>query len=89
MTNSNITTPTATPLSTEDFRALGEDKIVYSRQLTGKQLKAMFPQAKDAPEQIEFEALFGADGTPLLITDDQDAIHRWLAEKGQNIAVRH
>ncbi|WP_415155610.1 DUF1150 family protein [Maritalea sp.] len=77
------------PLSKEDFLALGENKIVYRRHLTGKQLKTMFPEAKDAPEQAEFEALFAADGTPVLITDDSAAIHQWLDETGHNMTVRH
>ena len=34
----------ALPLSKEDFLALGENQIVYRRHLTGKQLKAMFPE---------------------------------------------
>jgi len=77
------------PLSNEDFLALGEDKVVYRRHLTGKQLKAMFPEAEDAPEQAEFEALFAADGTPVLITDDSAALHQWLDETGHNMTVRH
>jgi len=79
----------AQPLSKEDFLALGEDKIVYRRHLTGKQLRAMFPEAKDAPEKAEFEALFAADGTPVLITDDNAALHQWLDETGHNMTVRH
>lgn len=77
------------PLSKEDFLALGEDKIVYRRHLTGKQLKAMFPEAEDAPEQAEFEALFAANGTPVLITDDSAALRQWLSDTGHNVTVRH
>jgi len=79
----------ALPLSKEDFLALGENKIVYRRHLTGKQLKAMFPEAKDTPEQAKFEALFAADGTPVLITDNTAALQEWLDETGHNMAVRH
>ena len=84
MTNSEFS-----PFSQEDFLALGEDQIVYRRRFTGKQLKAMYPEAKNAPEGAEFEALYSADGTPVLITDDHSAVLNWLAENSHNMAVRH
>ena len=87
MTNSEI--EEFAPLSNEDFLALGEESIVYRRHLTGKQLKAMFPEAKDAPEKAQFEALFAADGTPVLITDDHAAIMQWIEETGHDVTVRH
>lgn len=78
------------PFSKEEFLALGEDlKIVYRRHLTGRELKQMFPDAINAPERAEFEALFAADGTPLLIADSQQAVQEWLTETGHNMAVRH
>jgi hypothetical protein len=87
-----MTQPTAqtAPFSMEEFLALGgEHKIVYRRHLTGRELKQMFPEASLAPERAEFEALFGADGTPLLIADNQNAVLEWLAETGHHMAVRH
>ena len=77
------------PFSQEDFLALGENQIVYRRRFTGKQLKAMYPEAKNAPEAAQFEALYSADGTPVLITDDHAAVLNWLQETGHDMAVRH
>ncbi|MCF4097236.1 DUF1150 family protein [Maritalea mediterranea] len=77
------------PLSAEEFLALGGEEIVYRRRLTGKQLKAFLPEAKNAPEAQIFEALFSADGTPLLVTDDKRSLTDWLDEAGMDMALRH
>ena len=82
-------TESQTPLSVEEFLALGGEEIVYRRRLTGKQLKAFVPEAKNAPEAQIFEALFGADGTPLLVTDDRRSLTDWLDEAGIDMALRH
>ncbi|AVX05888.1 DUF1150 family protein [Maritalea myrionectae] len=77
------------PLSVEEFLALGGEDIVYRRRLTGKQLKDFLPEAKNAPENQIFDALFGADGTPLLVTDDKRSLTDWLDEAGMDMALRH
>lgn len=88
MTHIEKTEP-QTPLSAEEFLALGGEEIVYRRRLTGKQLKAFVPEAKNAPEAQIFEALFSADGTPLLVTDDKRSLTDWLDEAGMDMALRH
>jgi len=88
MTHIEKTEP-QTPLSVEEFLALGGEEIVYRRRLTGKQLKAFVPEAKNAPEAQIFEALFSADGTPLLVTDDKRSLTDWLDEAGMDMALRH
>lgn len=82
-------TPTNAPFSVEEFLALGGEDVVYRRRLTGKELKAFLPEAKNAPEAQVFEALFGADGTPLLVTDDKRSLANWLDEAGMDMALRH
>jgi len=90
MSNADTTSQIKLPLTSEDFLALGEENnIVYRREISGKQLKAMFPEAEDAPEKIQFQAVFSADGTPLLIADETDAVTDWLDETGHNMTLRH
>jgi hypothetical protein len=74
-------------LSADEFAALGDDEVVYRRVMNGTDLKALFPQAAEAPDGQDFFVLFGADGTPRFVTNDQGQVYDWLEQSGLEVAT--
>lgn len=56
-----------------DLAAIGSGHIAYLRQITGKEISKAFPDSVQIPPDARVWALFGADGTPLALADDQGA----------------
>ncbi|MCE7029308.1 DUF1150 family protein [Jiella avicenniae] len=64
-----------------DLAAFGEGQIAYMRQMSSDEMRARFPAAKSIQPGLKLWALFGADGTPLAVSDDRSSI---LASASQN-----
>ena len=64
-----------------DLAAFGEGQIAYMRQMSSDEMRARFPSAKAIQPGINLWALFGADGTPLAVSDDRSSI---IASASQN-----
>lgn len=60
-------------MSMSDLAQLGGGKIAYIKVLTTDQAKEMFPAIEGIPAGINLYALHAADGTPLALTDSQQA----------------
>jgi hypothetical protein len=58
-------------MSDEEFADLGAGEWAYIRALSSQQAKVAFPTVDDLPEDLELYALLAADGTPLVLTDDE------------------
>ncbi|TFF21908.1 DUF1150 domain-containing protein [Jiella endophytica] len=67
--------------ATFDLASLGEGQIAYMRQMSSDEMRARFPAAKSIQPGLKLWALFGADGTPLAVSDDRSSI---LASASQN-----
>ena len=59
------------PLTDIEFRHLGEGKVGFVRRVTGRDLKARFPGMPAMADEIRLWGLFGADGSPMVLSDDR------------------
>lgn len=57
----------------EKLMAMGDGETAYLRKFRAGELRGMFPQTADLHPSVELFALFGADGTPLVLADTRDA----------------
>lgn len=65
--------PVDLPLMTdEEFADLGAGEWAYIKPLTSEQAQAAFPSVDDLPAGVALFALLAADGTPLVLTDDEN-----------------
>lgn len=58
-------------MSDEEFADLGAGEWAYIKTLTSEEAQAAFPSVDDLPAGIDLFALLAADGTPLVLTDDE------------------
>lgn len=76
-----MTQISTTKLSSTDFAALGEGHLAYLRRMSSDDIRARFPAAQSIQPGLKLWALFGADGTPLAVSDDRGSI---LASASEN-----
>jgi hypothetical protein len=75
-------------LTRAQFAALGGDAVVYVRPVHGAVLSMMIQDAEfDAA--TEYQLVMSADGTPLLVTDTEDAVVEWLGDRNLGLATLH
>ena len=75
-------------LTKAQFAALGGDAVAYVRPVRGAILSMMIQEAEfDAT--TEYQLVMSADGTPLLVTDTEDAVAEWLGDKNLGLATLH
>lgn len=58
-------------MSDEEFADLGAGEWAYIKPLTSEEAQAAFPVVDDLPTGVDLFALLAADGTPLVLTDDE------------------
>ena len=58
-------------MSDEEFADLGSGEWAYIKTLTSEEAQEAFPTVDDLPDGIDLFALLAADGTPLVMTDDE------------------
>ena len=61
----------ARPLTDIEFRHLGEGKVGFVRRVTAGDLKARFPGLPAMADEIRLWGLFGADGSPMVLSDER------------------
>lgn len=76
-------------MSDKEFAALGAEKIVFKRRISAEALSKFVPQAVDMPQDLKFLLLMSADGSPVLVTDSDEAIANWLEEHDVALVERH
>ncbi len=76
-------------LSAPEFAALGGDRMVFVRSIRAEILAGFVPEAKDMPEDMIFQLIMGADGNPLLVADNEQAVSDWLGEADVIQVPRH
>ena len=73
MTNNDPKTDVAVPTITpQALAAIGGGKIAYVRPIRSDDLNRLFPNAPNLEPGLDLFALLGADGTPIMITDDRN-----------------
>jgi hypothetical protein len=75
-------------LTRAQFAALGGDAVVYVRPVRGAILSMMIQEA-EFEAAAEYQLVMSADGTPLLVTDTEDAVADWLGDKNLGLATLH
>ncbi|WP_293863041.1 DUF1150 domain-containing protein [uncultured Alsobacter sp.] len=68
-TKTAVTVDTITP---QALAAIGGGKIAYVRPIRSDDLNRLFPNAPNLEPGLDLFALLGADGTPIMITDDRN-----------------
>lgn len=58
-------------MSDQEFADLGAGEWAYIRSLTSEEAQSAFPTVEDLPSGIDLFALLAADGTPIVLTDDE------------------
>lgn len=62
------------PLPPDVFARLGEGALAYVREFESGEFGRCYPAAPAMPAGLRIWALIGATGTPILVSDDRDAI---------------
>jgi hypothetical protein len=55
----------------------------------GDELARLFPQIEDVSALDDLNLLMAADGSPVLVTDSDDALHDWLFKHDVGLASVH
>jgi len=69
-----------TYVSKDALADLGAGKVGYIRKMTSDEVTERFPGAPKLQSGIDLWALFGADGTPILLSDDPSTAYGRAAE---------
>jgi hypothetical protein len=67
-------------LTKNEFAHLGAGKLGYIRKMRSEDVSRVFPEAPDLNPGLDLWALFGADGTPILLTDNRSSTFYKAAE---------
>lgn len=76
-------------ISKEEFAALGADRVVFARPISGVELARFIPEALNVPEDAVFQMVMSADGSPALVTDNAGALFDWLEDNDVTLVQRH
>lgn len=66
------TTEAKTLVTQADLAHLGEGTVAYLREMDTEELKGKFPGLPDMEPGMRLWALFGANGQPILLSDERD-----------------
>lgn len=67
-------------LSQSELAHLGAGEVGYIRKMRYDEVSRCFPEAPEVDPQLDLWALFGADGTPILLTDNRSSTFFKAAE---------
>lgn len=71
---------TSAEFTKRDLAHLGSGEVGYIRKIRSEDVPRCFPEAPDMDPGIDLWALFGADGTPILLTDNRSSTFFKAAE---------
>jgi hypothetical protein len=69
-----------TRLTQTQLEHLGTGEVGYIRKMKSDEVSRCFPEAPDIDPSLDLWALFGADGTPILLTDNRSSTFFKAAE---------
>ena len=61
-------------MNAETFAGLGGGKVAYVRSLKSDQAKSLFPGLPPVAPDLQLWALLAADGTPIMLADNREAV---------------
>ena len=78
-------------LTPAEFMALGGNAVVYVKSIKGKKLSEMMSDIEDGEDDsdVEYQIVVSADGQPLLVADNEEAVNEWLSDKNYGVVTLH
>lgn len=76
-------------LTETELAHLGTGEVGYIRKMTSDEVLRCFPEAPDIDPSLDLWALFGADGTPILLTDNRSSTFFKAAEDELQTVTLH
>ena len=67
-------------LTQSELAHLGAGEVGYIRTMRSEEVSRCFPEAPEIDPTLDLWALFGADGTPILLTDNRSSTFFKAAE---------
>ncbi|MBN8950002.1 MULTISPECIES: DUF1150 family protein [unclassified Rhizobium] len=67
-------------LTQSELANIGTGEVGYIRKMDWSEVSRCFPEAPDIDPDVDLWALFGADGTPILLTDNRSSTFYRAAE---------
>ena len=67
-------------LTLSELAHLGSGEVGYIRKMRYDEINRCFPEAPEIDPSLDLWALFGADGTPILLTDNRSSTFFKAAE---------
>ncbi|TDK35309.1 DUF1150 family protein [Rhizobium deserti] len=67
-------------LTQSELAHLGAGEVGYIRKMRSEEVLRCFPEAPEIDPSLDLWALFGADGTPILLTDNRSSTFFKAAE---------
>lgn len=67
-------------LTQSELAHLGAGEVGYIRKIRSEEVSRCFPEAPEMDPNLDLWALFGADGTPILLTDNRSSTFFKAAE---------
>ncbi|MCM2291549.1 DUF1150 family protein [Allorhizobium sp. BGMRC 0089] len=67
-------------ISQSELAHLGSGEVAYVRKIRHEDISRCFPDAPDIDPRTDLWALFAADGTPILLTDNRSSTFFKAAE---------
>ncbi|MFB2605479.1 DUF1150 family protein [Rhizobium phaseoli] len=67
-------------LTKSELAHIGNGEVAYIRKMRTEEVAKCFPEAPDIDPNVDLWALFGADGTPILMTDNRSSTFFKAAE---------
>lgn len=67
-------------LTQSELAHLGAGEVGYIRKMRSDEVSRCFPEAPEIDPALDLWALFGADGTPILLTDNRSSTFFKAAE---------
>lgn len=67
-------------LTQSELAHLGAGEVGYIRKMRYDEISRCFPEAPEVDPRLDLWALFGADGTPILLTDNRSSTFYKAAE---------
>lgn len=67
-------------LTQSELAHLGTGEVGYIRKMRFEEVSRCFPEAPEIDPRLDLWALFGADGTPILLTDNRSSTFYKAAE---------
>jgi hypothetical protein len=76
-------------LTAAEFMALGGNAVVFVRSISGHDLNLLLPQTAGIDVEAEFHLVVSADGSPLMVSDTEEAVADWLSGKPFGVVTLH